>query len=109
MRKTLGFLLIVIAGCGPLTTQPKTPDDVTKPDVTIERATAADVWLSLANAVDRGTISTTERLAQFVLVLAKNGDLSIDDVKKFDAAFPNATKSTRATTKEDVATLKGIK
>lgn len=107
--KTICWLLIVatFAGCE-LTTQPNNPDGKVKPSPIVERAPADEVWRSLAHAVDAGQITSTNRLAQFVVVLARNGDLSAKDVAAFDATFPGATKTDRALGSDDSAKLKGI-
>jgi predicted small lipoprotein YifL len=114
MRSAKSFLLLasllLIAGCGPLSTPvgPVTPD---KPDVTVEkeRATAGDVFVALAHAVEAKQIDSSQQLAKFIVVLVRNGDLSADDATRFDAAFPGIVKTDRPLTDADAATLKGLK
>ena len=110
MRGTICWLLIVasLCGCGPLTVQPSDPDN--KPQPTIEeRAPASEIWLTLSHAIDAGRVTSTNELAQLVIVLARNGDLSTSDIAGFDAAFPNSTKTDRELTKDDSVKLRGIK
>jgi hypothetical protein len=75
----------------------------------LKHAPAVEIWSSLANAVDAGTITTSDRLAQFVLQLARNEDLTASDVEKFDAAFPKAIGESRILDEKDAETLRGIK
>ena len=102
-----GLLLI---GCGCSLTTPANPDghDTSTSEIA-EHPPAADVFMSLAYAVDAGSITNSNQLAQTVLVLANNGDLSLVDVKKFDVAFPDATTSDRSLTQVDANLLRGIK
>jgi hypothetical protein len=105
-RIHLALVILVLSGCGPLTTPFDHPDpSLTKLD---EHASAADVWQSLANAVDRGTITTSQRLAQFVVVLARNGELSPDGVSVFEREFPDAAKSERLLGPADVKRLRQL-
>jgi hypothetical protein len=110
MRPIVLFVgLVLMAGCA-LTT---TPDESKphKPDVPIvdEKVIAADVWETLARRVDKGTIQTADRLSQIVKNLARNGDLSVDDVASYDSAFKNQSKGERLLDSQDSARLRGIK
>ena len=106
-RRLLLFCLIVISGCGPLISPPPVDPDV-RHDVVEDRATATDLWHALANAIDCQSITSLQRLAQFVVVLARHGDLSVDDVAAFDNAFPGAAKSDRPLGADDALKLRGI-
>ena len=79
------------------------------PNVVSERANARDIWLALAHAAEAKTIDSTSRLAQFVVVLARNGDLSAADVNAFDTAFPSIAKNDRPLTDDDVKRLRILK
>ncbi len=79
------------------------------PNVVVERAKARDIWLALAHAAEAKTIDSTSRLAQFVVVLARNGDLSGSDVHVFDAAFPSIAKNDRPLTDDDLKRLRTLK
>jgi hypothetical protein len=92
-----GYLIV---GCS-LTSPP--PQDCTQ-DVQ-QHAPAEEIWRALANAVEARTIATSTRLAQFVVALARHGELSGDDVTQFDQAFPKITTGSRELTDIDVKTL----
>lgn len=109
MWRSIAIIGVLCGGCGPLTVQLDRRDDANPQPVIEEKVLAADVWASLANRIDKGTITTTNRLAQFVVQLATNGDLSTDDVSRFDQAFPDAVKVDRALNKDDSTKLRGIK
>ena len=106
-QKWLLLSLVLISGCGPLISPAPVNPDV-RPDVVEDRATSADIWRALANRVECRSITSSQRLAQFVVVLARDGDLSPDDVAAFDAAFPGAVKSDRPLGADDAAKLRGI-
>lgn len=92
-----------IVGCS-LTTS-ATPDDVNVPSTVSERAPANEVWQALARAVQARTIETTTRLGQCVVILARNGDLTDQDVAAFDVAFPQISSESRALTDVDMNVL----
>ena len=75
------------------------------------KTTPADLFDALAQCIEANpkTISTPSELAQFVLVLVKNGELSGSYAAQFDAAFPNATTDQRELTAADAVTLRRIK
>ncbi len=101
------FCLVLISGCGPLISPAPVNPDVF-PSVVEDRATAAEIWHALANAVECHSIASSQRLAQFVVVLTRNGDLSPDDVAAFDKAFPGAAKSDRPLRAEDAVKLRTL-
>ena len=86
-----------------------TPNDETVQPTDAERATASEVWQALSRAVDANQIMSLQRLTQYVVVLARNGEISAKDVAIFDAAFPNAAKHDRPLTHDDVLTLRKLK
>lgn len=103
-RCTFAILLLLI-GCGPLVTAPASHD--TDP-VLIDQANAPEIWRALAQAVDHGAISRSHRLAQFIVVLTRHGELSASDVAAFDKAFSGAAKSDRTLDADDVKRLKDL-
>jgi hypothetical protein len=105
-RMTFAFILLLICGCGPFVTTPDSSRP--SPGISDEHPTAADIWYVLAVSVDRGSISTSQRLAQFVVVLARFGELSAEDVAAFDGAFPDAATSDRPLNADDAKQLRGI-
>ena len=107
IRKLLLICLVLISGCGPLISPPPVNPDV-RPHVVEDRATAADIWHALANAIECRSIGSSQRLAQFVVVLARNGDLSAGDVAAFDNTFPGAAKSDRPLGSDDAAKLRAL-
>ena len=100
------LILLLICGCGPLVISPDNPQPSHR--ISDEDPAASDIWYALAKGVDQGWIPTSRRLAQFVVVLARSGDLTADDVAAFDAAFPDATKSDRALSADDARRLKDL-
>ena len=106
-RRLLLLCLVLISGCGPLISPPPVNPDI-RPHVVEDRATAADLWHALANGVESRSITSAQRLAQFVVVLARHGDLTADDVAAFDNAFPGAAKSDRPLGSDDAVKLRGI-
>ena len=110
MRNALYITLIMLAGCGPLTVDPKKPD--TKDDTTpivVERAPADEVWLALSHAVKAKSIPSVDRLKKVVGRLQRNGDLSEADAAKFDAIYAKEKDAGRMLTDDDAAKIKGIK
>ena len=99
------LLLVLISGCGPLIS-PAPVDPEVRPTVVEDRATAADIWHALANAVECRSIVSSQRLAQFVVVLTRDGTLSPDDVATFDNAFPSAANSDRPLGADDAVKLR---
>jgi len=97
----VGFLLL--SGCS-LTT-PLMTDDHTQTAHDTERARSSEIWLALARAVDARSIDTTTRLAQFVVVLARNGELTSEDAQAFDQSFPHAIHDGRMLTAGDSQSL----
>ena len=106
-RIVLLFCLVVNSGCGPLNSPLPVNADI-RPHVVEDRATAADIWSALAKGIESQSITSSQRLAQFVIVLARHGDLASDDVAAFDEAFPDVTKSDRPLVVEDAAKLRAI-
>lgn len=91
-------LLVGIAGlllCGCSLTSPLASDEQIQTGQELERAPTSEIWMALARAVDARTIDSTTRLAQFVVVLARNGDLKIEDTEAFDRTFPHAIQDGR--------------
>ena len=107
LGRMLLLCLILISGCGPLISPAPVNPDV-RPNVVEDRATAADIWHVLANAVERRSIVSSQRLARFVVVLTRDGDLSPDDVAAFDKAFPDAAKSDRPLGADDAMKLREL-
>ena len=101
------FLCASGSGCGPWVATPTNLDNL-PPHPADDRATAAEIWSALANAVERGAISTTQRLAQFVVVLARQGALAETDVTAFDARFNGAATTDRPLGADDVAALRWL-
>ncbi len=106
-RRLLLSCLVLISGCGPLISPPPVNPDA-RSNVVEDRATAADLWRALANRIESRSITSSQRLAQFVVVLARHGELSPDDVEAFDKVFPGAAKSDRPLGSDDAAKLRGI-
>ena len=98
--------LLVFAGCS--LTVPVTPDGGTTVSSRTDHAPAEEIWRALAHAVESHSIESTTRLAQYVSVLATNGELSETDVAAFDSAFPGVTKQDRALTSADARTLRNL-
>ena len=97
---------VSIVGCS-LTT-PIDGTDGSKGANTTDRvvaATSADVWAALAQAVQSKAIISASRLAQYVVVLSRNGELTDKDVAAFDAAFPKIAIDSRDLSDLDVKTL----
>jgi|GEM_PF-3993755 hypothetical protein len=94
---------LLLAGCS--LTLPVDSTEGTNHSDTAVQTCAADIWTALAKAVQAKTIGTSSRLSQYVLVLARNGDLSDRDVAAFDAAFPKIATSSRELTDVDIQTL----
>lgn len=110
MRNALFITLIMLVGCGPLTIDPKKPDskDDVKP-VVVERAPAEEIWIALSHAIKAKSITNLDRLKSVVGRLKRNGDLSGEDVAKFDAEFQNEKDAGRMLNDSDAAKLKGLK
>ena len=110
MKRILIGTVLFLAGCQftvPTTDTRSNDDPQTLTDQ--QRASASDIWIVLAHAVDARTVTSTSQLAQLVAVLARNGDLSSENVAAFDLAFPNATTTDRPLTTEDGTTLRSLK
>ncbi len=104
----IGAISSVICGCAltvPLA--PNTTDNQSTVDESL--ISAEEIWGQVASAVKRRTINRTTQLAQVVLVLVKNGDLSERDAKLFDKTFPDATTVSRDLTDADVRLLRSLK
>lgn len=106
IRNIAVMFALTISGCGPFTSSPDCSD--TSRGISDVRATAGDIWHSLANAVERGSITSPQRLAQFVVVLSRHGELSADDLAGFDAEFPKAATSDRPLNSDDVTRLRKL-
>ena len=107
-RVALIFLLFLCgSGCGPWVATPTNLDNL-PPHPADDRATAAEIWSALANAVERGAILTSQRLAQFVVVLARQGALAETDVAAFDAKFIGAATTDRPLGADDIAALRWL-
>lgn len=102
------LVILVAMGCA-LTVPPETRDDSAKSPEQTLHAPAEEIWRAIANAVERQSITSTAQLAQVVVRLAENGDLSDTDAAKLDAVFPNLTKIQRELTSDDAKILRGIK
>ena len=100
-------LFLCGSGCGPWVETPPNLDNPS-PHPAEDFATAAEIWSALANAVERGTIPTSQRLAQFVVVLARQGALAETDVAAFDAKFNGAATTDRPLGADDIAALRGL-
>ena len=102
----ISVICSLIAGCS-LTTPSDATNELNEPDAqTISGTTnPAEVWIALAQGVKAKTIGTTTRLAQYVVVLSRNGELSDRDVALFDTAFPNIATNSRNLTDVDIRTL----
>lgn len=106
----LGLILSLFlcgSGCGPWVQTPTNLDNPS-PHPAEDCATAAEIWSALANAVERGAIPTSQRLAQFVVVLARQGALAETDVAAFDARFTGAATTDRPLGADDVAALRWL-
>ena len=104
MATPICFLLSTISGCS--LTVPATLDSGGRASpVATEHPAAEDIWRALAHAVESKTIDTTTRLAQYVNVLVRNGELAENDVRAFDAAFPRIATDSRALTESDADAL----
>lgn len=99
---TLGLVVLII-GCGPFTIS---PDQSETKSTDVEHISSADIWLALARAVENKAILTSGRLAQFIVVLTRHGELSTHDVDRFDQAFPGAVASDRPLDADDVRRLR---
>ena len=106
MSRFLFVILVLVSGCGPLTSTPDRSEH--SPGISDDRPTAGDIWLALAASVERGLITSPQRLAQFVVVLSRHGDLTADDVAQFDVAFPDAVSSDRPLNSDDVTRLRNL-
>jgi hypothetical protein len=105
-RVVLVFITcLMIVGCSLSIPNEIAEDADSKIGTDIATPIAEDVWQALAQAVASKTISNTARLAQYVVVLARNGVLSEQDVAAFDAAFPQIASGSRDLTNLDVKTL----
>jgi len=92
MRCLLMLLTCLVLGCGPVVVPiDQSGGRDTKPDqVTVEKATPEAVWMALSQAVAAGNIDTARELGQFVSELRKNGELTDQDVSRFNSEFVNA-------------------
>lgn len=108
-RCTLGggllfFIAASVVGCQ--LSEPVALNDSTDPvHDQLQHATAQEVWLALARAVKAQTIESTERLAQVVLILRRNGELSEQDLAGFDRVFPEIASKTRVLSEADIQVL----
>ncbi len=100
-------MCLVVVGCEMTKPTDQQTDDTKT--VVVDRASAAEIWQQVAASVSSRTITKSNQLAQVVLVLVRNGDLSAADASTFDAGFPDATKTDRDLTDADVSILKGLK
>ena len=107
MKHSLILFALFAAGCQ-LATAPQRQDKDPSPSAP-EHPPAAEVWIALAHAVEAKTLSTTTQLAQVVIALARNGDLSSSDVSEFDAIFVGIVQSDRALSLDDAQALRGLK
>lgn len=95
--------LLLLSGCS--WTSPLAVDEQFHSAQESERAPSSEIWMALAKAVDARTIDSTTRLAQFVVVLVRNGDLTSEDTDAFDHAFPHAIQDGRSLTAADSQSL----
>lgn len=100
-----GCLILIGSGSGCNLTVPISTDGNSLTQTATENPRAEDIWQALAQAVRNKSIATTNRLAQFVTVLVRNGDLTQKDVAAFDAAFPRVGSEPRPLTERDLQTL----
>lgn len=104
----LCLFISMVFGCS--LTIPVSPDDAGDSSSTaVDHAPAEEIWKALSHAVDAGTIDTTTRLAQYVAILARNGELSAGQVAAFDAAFPSISRNERPLTSQDSQLLRTLK
>ncbi len=103
----ISVLGLVIGGCS-LTIPSVSDGEGTSSSNASEQAPAEEIWHALARAVEVRTIENTTQLAQYVVVLARNGDLSAQDVAAFDVAFPQIATVSRTLTETDINTLIGL-
>ena len=100
----LVFAICFVSGCS--LTAPVAPETLRPPaPATLEHAAPAEVWMALARAVQAETIDSTTRLAQYVVVLTRNGELSQEDVARFDATFPQIATVSRPLSNDDINKL----
>lgn len=98
----LAFLLMLVAGCGPLVVAPHDPSKPVAPKPT----KCETVWCELAKMIDAGRIEDTDKL---ILVVDRLRDLeAIDDMgrTRFDDAFPGIKATRRSVTSADAETLR---
>lgn len=101
-----GLAIAVACTVGCQFTEPVIPiDDSAAVHDPTEQTTPKELWLALARAVKARSIESTERLAQIVVVLGRNGELSDQDLAKFDVAFPRITTTSRELSESDVQSL----
>lgn len=102
---TAGLVITAsIAGCQ--WTQPAiSHDDTRNVHDVLEPAPSAELWLALARSAKAGSIESTDRLAQIVVVLGRNGEFSDQDLTKFDAVFPEIAAHSRKLTDKDIQSL----
>lgn len=101
------ILLLFAAGCS--LTVPADPRDAGPAPVSVEHAPAEEIWRALVHAVEAHSIETTTRLAQYVTILARNDELSANDVAAFEAAFPSILREERPLTNTDIEILRTLK
>ena len=102
----IGVVTLLIFGCS-LTVPSDGPGQSNGTDTASvdSKSHPAEIWAALGQAAKAKTIGTTTRLAQYVVVLARNGELTEQDVTAFDAAFPKIAAGQRELTDVDVNTL----
>jgi hypothetical protein len=104
--RAAAIALIVIGTAGGCTlTVPNSSDSDSRTQTATEKPTAEDIWQALAQAVRNKSIDSTNRLAQYVTVLVRNGDLTEKDVALFDAVFPRTASEPRPLTERDLQVL----
>ena len=97
-----GLILAGLLFCGcSFTANPVDTKDNSKPAV----KTVDEEFSALADAIDRGQIRDTYRLARVVSAMQMPNDW----VSKFDRAFPDATTKQRELNAKDSATLREIR
>ena len=104
----IGGLLSLVSGCAlTIPAAPEEPEN--RSTIDDQTVSAEEIWRQLAVAAARGTITKTTQLAQIVLILVKNGDLSEKDASKFDLVFTNFTTIERELTDTDIQSLRSLK
>lgn len=98
----------VFAGCNVTESDSKKPPET--PDGPVETVGSLESFgKAFAVRNDRHLIGSPRELATLVNQLVRSGDLSQDDAKAIEKAFPGMKSDNRAMTKADSDTLRGLK